>query len=750
MRPSDLSKVLFHGSLAVLVFLSVGLLVTSASADSAPSSLLQNLPTRPSDQGRPTSAPSPQPPPSRTEPASSPSTPTPTPVAVSLPTPQVTVTQTTSPGALLSQSVDLSFEELGYGTFQLSESGWRWISLHLPHNLVPINDRSYLELTISHVPPEPDKHSVIKATFNNAPLAVVTLSPENAEPTTYRFYLGNTPLIPGRNSLQVLLDAGAGCNIRGAMVDVAVYASSLFHLEYSLTQPHPDLALYPLPFFEWSFKYDPVYVVLPDDPSPTDLSAAATIAAGLGQSTDGQVRLISVSDTQIPVDIRANHHLIVVGKIGSNRFLDQLDLPLPLDDPTLSDEQGVIQELISPWNPLHMILVIASRSDEGVTKASQALNRETHLLSMRGPVAIVQAVLPPELTEDRQPDADFTLADLGYAEEIVHGTAPHTLEYRFYMPLGWTITDESRFTLYFGHARIASPASSSLDVRFNGVPIGSVLLDESNASEGTLEVALPSWLIRPGRNEIRLSIEMNLEDEDKCLFLDTQNLWTAIYSHSYFHLPFIPRDVDPSLDLFPYPFNKEPNLSDVLMILSDHPRQLEVDLMLDMAVGLGAADQGGCLALDVTTADLVTQENLQDKDLVLIGRPTAHSLIAELNDDLPQPFKPGSDLLSPKLESVVFVQDPARDIGLIEELPAPWDSERTILVLTGTTDEGIALASAELVLPSGALAGNVALVEESIGVRAFDTRPMVSEPDSVVKKPDASQSPLARLGERWW
>lgn len=752
---SNLEQSLYRGSAIALALLFAGLLVTSVSAKSTSSPPFQGLPTRPAAPQPTSPPPEPQPSPSHRPDEGPPPASTPTSTTVPRPAGQITATQEPALDVALTQSVDLTFEELGYGTLLFSESGWRRIGLYLPRSFVPNSDGSYLDLTISHAPPEPDKQSVIKATFNDVPLAVITLSPENAELTTYRFYLEDAPLTSGRNVLKVSLDTGGWCSIRGAAVDLAVHSSSSFHLEYSLTQYAPDLALYPVPFFEQSFESDPVYVVLPENPSATDLSAAATVAAGLGKASYGEVALNAALDTQVSADVRNSHHLILIGKRGENRLLDQLDLPLALDDSTLSDEQGVIQELVSPWNPLRMILVVTGGSDEGLFKASQALNREVHLLGMRGPVAIVQAVLPPDSVESAQRDADFTLADLGYEEELVYGTRPQTLDYHFYMPLAWTVTEEPRFTLYFGHAEAASPTNSSLDVYFDDVPVGSVLLDESNASEGSLEVKIPSWLIRSGRNDIRVSIEMNLDDEDKCLFLDSQHLWAVIYSHSFLHLPFVAQDAEPSLDLFPYPFNKRPSLSGVLLVLPDHPRQFDCDLMVEVAAGLGAADRGDFLALDVATAGLVDQEDHREKDLVLIGRPTAHSLIAELNDSLPQPFEPGSDRLQPQLESVVFVQTHSRSVGLIEELATPWDPERIILVLTGTTDDGVALAGVALLYRSDRLAGNLAVVEESmdkesIDVQAFDTRPLDLLPEGQTEVLDPEHDLLIQLGEWWW
>jgi hypothetical protein len=56
-----------------------------------------------------------------------------------------------------------------------------------------------------------------------------------------------------------------------------------------------------------------------------------------------------------------------------------------------------------------MILVVTGDSDEGLLKASRALNREAHILGMQGPVAIVDAVFAPEPVEDRRFDIDLTL-----------------------------------------------------------------------------------------------------------------------------------------------------------------------------------------------------------------------------------------------------------------------------------------------------------------------------------------------------
>lgn len=735
MRLSGLVRTIWHGGLVALSVLSVGFLVVGVSAESASPVELQNLPTRPPPSRPPSEPPSSRP----SQPAeSTPIPPTPAP----LPTP----TPTPAPALY----IDLAFKDLGYGTFELSDLRSARVDLDLPRNLAFFDAESYLDLVLRHTSLESENPLLIRVTLNSAPLAMIALSQENTEQTTYRFSLDKMPLIHGCNRLEISIDNGGVCDLPVGAFDVVVLDSSSFHLEYSPFRPLLDLALYPVPFYERSFEHEPVYVVLPENPSVTDLSSAATIAAGLGKFSRGEISLISVPDTQVSTEIRNNHHLIVVGRKGANRLLDQLKLPLSLDDPALSDEHGVIQELASPWSPLHIILVVTGGSDEGLEKASQALNRKGHLLGMHGPIAIVEQVLSSEVARYRQPSADFTVADLGYEDEVVYGTRPHSLVYRFQMPPGWTVAEEPRFVLYLDHLDITDTVNSFLDIYFNDVLLDSVLLGEGDVSGEGLEVSLPPTLVRSGLNEVRISVEGRSDGEEECLLLDTKDIWAVFYSHSRFYLPIAPQALEPSLELFPYPFNKHPNLSGMLLVLPDSPGQLDYDVMLKVAAGLGAADRGVALTLNVTTADLVTRENRQDKDLLLIGRPSVHSLLANLNDKLPQPFETGSDLLVPQIEPAVVVQDPSQSLGLIEEMTAPWDSERTVLVLTGTTDEGVDLAGTTLFTQLDRLSGNVVLIDESLGIRAFDTRQRLSASESEPQGSDMNHDVLIQLSDRWW
>jgi hypothetical protein len=750
-RHFGLERVLWQGGLIAQVLLSVVVMASTVSAGPTSFSSVQTLPTRPPDSS-PTREPSTPPPPSP-EPRDTSSEPVPTPPGISPLATEVTATEDLASDASLTAGIDLTFADLGYDHRTLSNTGaTASYSLYLPASFALRSAGHYLELVLGHVPPVPDTLSTLSVDLNGIGLAVIPLTAENAELTPIRFDLAGAFFEVGRNRLEVTLDTGERCGIAGARADVAIWATSFFHLEYEL-EPYPsDLALYPLPFYEASFDPQMVYFVLPDKPSANDLSAMATISAGLGNLSEGEVLLRAVCVGQLTPEIQDQHHLIVVVKKGSNDLLDQLSLPLRLNEDSVSETQGVIEELASPWNPLRMILVVSGLSDEGVAKASAALNRENHFLGMRGPVSVVEAVEAPPAPEDRGREVDLTLASLGYEEEVFCGTMPNAVEFRFYMPLGWVMMEEPRLVLSFAHSQVIDPSTSSLDVQLNGVPVGSVLLDDSNATDGLLEVELPAWQIEPGRNRIRVSVEMNLAREDKCLFMENCHLWTVVHSNSYIHLPYTSEEVRPSLDMFPYPFTDIPDLDGMLLVLPDDPPTRDVDGMLRVAAMLGAAARGEYLAVDAVTASEVTEAMRQERHLIVLGRPTANSLIQELNEALPQPFEDGTDLLRPRLDSVVFAPDAKRQAGLVQELASPWNAQKTVLVLTGTGDEGVSLAYETLLTRSQELAGSVAVTEELTGtIHTYETRTpgSVQEPQTV-EKVDMDSALLSQLGEWWW
>ena len=661
-----------------------------------------------------------------------------------------------------SGQLSLTFEQLGYDAKELTRDRFeRYYNINLPGNFQVSPTGNYLDLIISHLPEIPDKPSLLEVKMNGGLVSTFPLTKENAIPATVRLDLPEGLLQNGYNIIAINLDTGATCEDPGGFLKVLVDKNSSLTFGYQ-QNPYPaDLELYPFPFTERGLLNIPTTIVLPDQPTSTDLSAATTIAAGLGQMSEGNIDLTAVLASNLSPDIQNNNHLIVIGRPEANELFNDLALPLPIDETTLKPGQGILQEIVSPWNEFRLLLAASGLDDEGLLKTGDALNRQAHFLSMRGPVAIVVEL--GTLSKSDAPDpSSFTLASLDYEDRIVYGILPQEYTFDFSLPLGWQSEEAPFLVLKFAHANIITP-ESVLDVKLNNVPIGSTLLDDSNANEGELTIPLPGRLLKAGSNRLGVTVEMELLDADPCDELGNQRAWTVINSQSEIFLPYRAINLPPDLGLFPYPFSRVSGFDQTALILPDQSSPQTFNQLIQLAVRLGSAAQTEHISVQVNYASEVDQAIRQNYHLILFGRPTENSLLAEANDKLPQPFTSGSNILEPlAVDSVAFLSDPNRDAGLLEIIESPWNEEYSLLAITGTTAEGVEVAAQTLLERTRQLEGNLAVVEPSydpfsneapqLSTYSVDTRQLeasVNQETSDTNK-STSEKDLFSLANRWW
>jgi hypothetical protein len=391
----------------------------------------------------------------------------------------------------------------------------------------------------------------------------------------------------------------------------------------------------------------------------------------------------------------------------------------------VAKEDGIIQEIISPWDEGRAILIVTGLSDEAVKKASQAMSSETRYPGMSGPVALVQeALLPTEIEASTLLTDEVTLADLGYDDQIILGKSSSETQYLFDIPYGWQLTDAASLDLYFTHAQLVSYTGSSLTVLMNKTPIASVVLSEASSNDGHLHVSLADAGIQPGQTN-RLIIQTNVVlTGEGCLVADNEDaFWLRVKKNSRMLLAHdvltgtIPFD----LKNYPYPFNKRPDLSDVLVTLANEPADWEWEGALRLVAHLGSSVTSKTILPAGLVGEDNSVENLEDYQIMAIGRPSRHPLIQQVNSQLPQPFIPGSDEIEQRLDDVVLRLPPGLSLGYVQLINSPWEQERVFLALTGTTDEGVQQALHTVINQPGAIKGNLTLFNAG-KVITLDTR----------------------------
>ncbi len=398
------------------------------------------------------------------------------------------------------------------------------------------------------------------------------------------------------------------------------------------------------------------------------------------------------------------------------------------DGREVAENDGIIQEFHSPWNTRQAILVVTGLTDEALYKASQVLSTQTYFPGMQGSFALIQGILPPIGDKEEVLKEQVTFADLGLDDEIVSTLLDTSyIYYSFRLPAAWTIGAETYLQLHFSHSQLIDFRTSWLGVSFNGKPLITVPLNESNASRGILEVYLPPTEAWSGINEVVVSVSLTWGEE--CVDPRAGGAWLVIYKDSFLHFSYQKQQLDLTLNLdqFPYPFAGSSDLKNLAFVLPGEPTIVEREGATRLAAQIGYGSGGDHFAPLVVFGDDVSQEIKENYHLIAIGRPTANSLIRAVNSQLPQPFREGFDEIEQQIDRIVFRLPAGISLGLIEEIPSPWNENRAILAVTGTTDEGVAQALSALTNPNVAmrLAGNLTIIRED-QIHNIETRELTS------------------------
>ncbi len=478
-------------------------------------------------------------------------------------------------------------------------------------------------------------------------------------------------------------------------IQIQIRDDSTFTLIHSAVPLDISLSNLPAPIYEGSFLTDAALLVLPDSPSAQELRAALIVAAGLGRMSGNHLNLGVRRSSDLTSKEYSAAHLIFVGKPVDLPLLRTVTLPATISAagftaPTMGADDGVVQMAISPWNAEKAVLVVGGNSNAAVLKAAQALSARDLLTISNPNLALIAAVQPETVQEEPPPVRSFEY--LGYVSTIRTARLGQTnLPFVFDVPRNRVADEESSLTLYFNHSAMLDYSQSGITVLLNASEIGSVRFSDTSTSLSTIAVSIPSKLVRAGRNTI--TVRMSLVPAT--LGATESDLWANIWPSSFITLPLTQVNSTPNrsinLDLYPDIFTSDPNLADIAFVLApSDPASWEVAAQI--AADLGNQVTGNLIDLDVAYGDAVSPEVRNQRNVLIIGLPNQIKLITELKDDLPAPFDMTTNQAYNRDTQVVFRTAVGQDVGYAELLRAPWDPQRLVLAILGSSPQGLVYA----------------------------------------------------------
>ena len=491
----------------------------------------------------------------------------------------------------------------------------------------------------------------------------------------------------------------------------------------------PNLNMLPRPLFQHSVVSDTALLIVPDTPTPIDLQAALDVAAGFGRMTDGRLGITLTRLSDVTRTLEASNHLIFVGKPSALPTLAGMTMPMPISQnrfAKLTDpDDGVVQMVVSPWNDGRAALVVSGNTDAGLLKAAQALTSGALRADKGGNLAVIAGVKPVSTTVASNA-REMTFGALGYGQALLSGQGTRYANFNFDLPT-WPAKGDAELSLSFAHSALLDYEQSGVSVILNGLSVGAIRFSDNSTSVKDAHISLPRTTLQATNNSLLLRVD--IIPRTSCLPLNSVNaVWVSIQPESTVHFategeppPSAPAR-RPMLSDFPAPFASASNLAGVAFVVSKaDPSGWDAAAHVAMELGRRASDRP--VNLTLAFAGDVPPAMRQSNNVLIIGRASQLPIMADLNPVLPAPFAPQSDFADDSASGVQVRSSAKADVGYLQIVPAPWQSERTVLLVMGTSAAGVEHAAMALIRPElkSALSGNLAIVTGDDGEKIVST-----------------------------
>jgi hypothetical protein len=262
-----------------------------------------------------------------------------------------------------------------------------------------------------------------------------------------------------------------------------------------------------------------------------------------------------------------------------------------------------------------------------------------------------------------------------------------SIYYTFALPNSWALSTgaELHLDMTVNYTKISSSefgyplavGGGTLTLYLNSTLLGVLNLNENGNVQAVLPVT-PKALIS-NLFDGRMVFSAELDAGDFC-YVD-EDFRLIIHPTSYFLLPHDIKAPAPDItklskSLYQGTFVQE----SALIVLPDQPSAAELQAALTVAGGLGNFS-GNALPIDVTTMSALTTEQQSSNHLILVGKPSAFTILEALN--LPDPPVGGG------------FQTPAEitDAGVIQLVNSPWNISNVVVLVTGNSDAGVIKAA---------------------------------------------------------
>ncbi len=287
-----------------------------------------------------------------------------------------------------------------------------------------------------------------------------------------------------------------------------------------------------------------------------------------------------------------------------------------------------------------------------------------------------------------QEEEKLTFAQLGETDTLMQGPFS-TMRIRFGLPSNWAFETESYLQLILTSNLVTNTESAVLP----GQSIGASMLVTLNkkllatiplvaGTDLTYKIPITPDALVPlssdGRQDLVISLDARV-DCDPSTFSQTT---VAVSSASYLNFPYIEQSAMADLSLLPRPIYQKDSIHPVnaFLVVPDLPSAQELQAAMIVSAGFGRMTDG-LQSLTLLTVSQFTEDIRADSNVVFVGTSSALPLLQ-------------SAVLPVSLVNGSFGLDGIQpEDGIIQIATSPWNFGRSVLVLSGNSDEGVLKAA---------------------------------------------------------
>jgi cellulose synthase (UDP-forming) len=548
--------------------------------------------------------------------------------------------------------------------------------------------------------------SELKVFLNGSLAAELKLQPSTEASTSKQDKISLPPeLFLAQNALSFELKGVCTPDCRLSPISdtwLALEPSSEVHTAGTLLLLPNRLNLLPAPFVSLGAEgVVDIPFVMDRDVSPSVARAGGIVASWLGVKANSQSLRFSVSLGEVP-----SGHVILLATQGS-----QLASSLGINTSSTS-----VAIRANPQDPYGKMLVLTAPTGTELIAAASALalgrySPETDA-SLLGVANLPPARLPYDAPRWLQRSDRVRLAEQSSDFDLQsNGTGSVNLYFRLAPDLYFGSRDVVPFRLHYTSSSLTEGSRASVRLHLNEHFVGSFPIPTDTKVDVHEQVFyLPTARIYP-RNTLRVEFAYeHVRLRDSALSGPSARVLRSseLMLHDAPHFTGMPR-----LDMFAntgFPFTQFADLSRTLVVLPNRPHADELSFFLTTLGFMGAQTGYPGLRVSLAYADAVPVAD--NKDLLVIGTPERQPLLGKWSDYMlvqprgkrfqlpPAPQWLGaksifSDELKQQRALQRMLNSDAPIDGIVQGFVSPLNKERSVVVITGLPEQGIAQLAAD-------------------------------------------------------